>query len=206
MSQFSNAKLLGGIGALLTILTIIPAAGFILGIVGIILIFIAIKQISDEIKDTTIYNNYLWFFVLCIIALVVAAAITIIGLAGSSFFTIIQTVNWQNPTEVLDIIAPALIACVLGLIVGWILMIVATMYLRKSYDRIAEQTKVDLFKTTGLLYLIGAVTMIILIGFLILFIAKILEIISFFTLPDTPPVKETTPSPVIQPPPPNTSP
>lgn len=93
----------------------------------------------------------------------------------------------------MNIAGTGAIACVLGLIVGWIVMIVATLYLRKSYDRIAEYTKVDMFKTTGLLYFIGAITLIVLIGFLILFIAKILEIVAFFTLPDTLPAQTTTP-------------
>jgi len=191
MSQLSNAKIIGGIGALLTLLIFIPAAGFILSIVGIILIFVAIKQISDETKDASLYNNYLWFFILSIIALIVAAAITVIALGGLSFFTAIQTVDWQNPAEAMNIVGTGVIACVLGLIVGWVVMIIATLYLRKSYDRIAEHTKVDLFKTTGLLYFIGAITLIVLIGFLILFIAKILEIVSFFTIPDTLPAQTT---------------
>lgn len=80
--------------------------------------------------------------------------------------------------------------CVLALIVGWILSIIAAIFLKRSYNGIAEHTKVGLFKTTGTVYLIGAITTIVLIGFLILLIARIIEIIAYFSLPDKIPTGE----------------
>jgi uncharacterized membrane protein len=74
--------------------------------------------------------------------------------------------------------------CFISLIVAWILLILGTLYLRKSYNSIAEHTKVDLFKTTGLVYFIGALTLIVVIGVFIIIIAKILEIVSYFSLPE----------------------
>jgi uncharacterized membrane protein len=41
-----------------------------------------------------------------------------------------------------------------------------------------------MFQTTGLLYLIGAALTIILVGFLILLIAEILQIVAFFSIPE----------------------
>ena len=64
------------------------------------------------------------------------------------------------------------------------------MYLRKSYNRIAEHTQVSTFKTTSTVYFIGAITTIILIGFLIIFIAKIIEIVAFFSIPETLPASK----------------
>lgn len=64
----------------------------------------------------------------------------------------------------------------------WISGIISAIFLRKSFDKIAELMKVDLFKTTGTLNLIGAVTAIILVGFLIQLVAVILQVISFFSL------------------------
>ena len=57
MSKLSEAKILGGIGALLMLLGgfIIPGLG---GIIGLILIFIAVKYISEECKDKSIFDNY----------------------------------------------------------------------------------------------------------------------------------------------------
>ena len=75
------------------------------------------------------------------------------------------------------------VVLVASIILCWILLIVATLYLKKSFDAIAKHTKVGLFSTTGLLYLIGAVLVIAFgLGGIIMFIASILEIVSFFSL------------------------
>ena len=68
--------------------------------------------------------------------------------------------------------------------IAWILSIIGAIYLRKSYRAIAKHTGVHIFETTGTVYFIGAITTIILIGFLILFIGRIMEIIAYFSLPD----------------------
>ncbi len=47
-----------------------------------------------------------------------------------------------------------------------------------------RKTPVSLFRTTGTVYLIGAITTIILIGFIILFVGRIIEVIAYFSLPD----------------------
>lgn len=66
----------------------------------------------------------------------------------------------------------------------WILLILAAVFLRRSFKGVAKYTNVNLFATTGLVYLIGVVTVIILIGTIIIFVAEILQIIAFFSLPD----------------------
>ena len=63
-------------------------------------------------------------------------------------------------------------------------MIIGAIFLRKSFNGVAKYTKVGLFTTTGLIYLIGAATLIIVIGFIIILIAEVLQIIAFFSLPE----------------------
>jgi uncharacterized membrane protein len=45
-----------------------------------------------------------------------------------------------------------------------------------------------MFSTAGLLYLIGAATAVIGVGFVILFVAEILTAVAFFSLPETSPL------------------
>ena len=188
MSELSNAKFLGGIGAILMLFGgVIPYVGSIVGIVGLVLVFIAVKSISEVTKDNEIFRSYLLHFIFSIIAIVAVFVIMFIAfdaVGGFSWFTEIQSAEitdfesfWTNFGSIIG-------GCALALIVGWILSIIAAIYLRKSYNAIAEHTKVHLFKTTGTVYFIGAITTIILIGFLILFIARIIEIIAYFSLPD----------------------
>ena len=78
MGSLSNAKIFGGIGALLMLLGIIPQTFGILGLIGFIMVFIAVKMIADESKDKDIFNNYLYSFILVIIAVVVAIVVVVI--------------------------------------------------------------------------------------------------------------------------------
>ena len=192
MSLLNNAKIMGGIGAILTLLGIIPSAGFILGIIGFILILVAVKYISDETKDKSIFNNFLYFFIICIIGVVVTViilVITVINAGGIAYINELQAKALTNPMDVWNAIQPLLTGFLVALLILCILIIISAIYLRKSYDKIAELTNVKWFSTTGLLFLIGAATLIIGVGFIILLVAMILEIIAFFSLPDKLPEK-----------------
>ena len=66
MGKLRDAKILGGIGAILLLLSFIP----FVSIIGIVLMFIAVKYISDETKDKDIFKNYLYSFIFNIIAII----------------------------------------------------------------------------------------------------------------------------------------
>jgi uncharacterized membrane protein len=197
MSNLSNAKLLGGIGALLSLIGWLLSTSFgsIVGIIGLIMVFIAIKNISDETKDKSIFDNYLYFFICSLIAIVAIAVIMV--------YSVFTTIDVFNPDQIQEMVegitdfasfwevfGNLVTGCIAALLIGWVLLIIGTLFLRRSFNSIAEHTKVDLFRTTGFVYFIGAITMIILIGFLIIIIAKIMEIIAFFSIPDNLPIKE----------------
>ncbi len=77
----------------------------------------------------------------------------------------------------------ALVEVLAYFIITWITMVIAAIFLRRSFNAIADKLKAGLFKTTALVYLIGAILLIVLIGGIIMFIALILMIIAFFTMP-----------------------
>jgi len=193
MVELSNAKLFGGIGAILMLIGgFIPYAGPIVSILGLVLLFIAVKTISELTNDKNIFSNYLMHFIFGILIIVAIVVIMLIAFGAAGGFTWISSLEnaeitdfesfWEYFGEIIG-------GCVLALIVGWILSIISAIYLKRSYNGIAEHTKVDLFKTTGTIYFIGAITTIVLIGFLILLIARIIEIIAYFSLPDKLPTK-----------------
>jgi len=201
MSKMSNAKVFGGIGAILSLIGgAIPGIGFVMPIVGLVLLFVAVKYISEETRDDSIFRNYLFYFVCILIAIIAAAAIVFVTIGGLSFFTLISEEDFSGEEPSLGFLGALIGGIFIALVIAWVLLIIGTMYLRRSYNHIADHTKVDLFRTTGTVYFIGAITLVILIGALILLIAKILEIIAFFSLPDTlPKVAESeTPPPVAE--------
>jgi uncharacterized membrane protein len=207
--KLRNAKLLGGIGSILMLLLPVPAAGWVIALVGFILVLVAVKYLADEINDHNVFTNYLMSFIIVIIGVALFAIIVVF-----SFFSTIAGTNWMafqnvtNPQQVYQMFQQTGLLTFLGtllagLAVLWIVLIVSALFLRKSFNKIAEATKTHLFHTTGLLYLIGAALIIVFgIGIIIIFIAYIIQIIAFFTLPDTMPgTTPVAPPPVQQAPP-----
>jgi uncharacterized membrane protein len=189
MNELGNAKIIGGIGSLLMLIGGITTAftAGLISLIGFIMVFIAVKMIADEAKEKAIFDNYLYSFIAIIIAVVVLIAIAIVVFAsvgGIEFFTDIQDMAMSDPLEIFNYFQPVLFGLIGGLLVFWVIAIIASLFYRKSFNLIAEKTGVKRFETVGLLVFIGTITTIVLIGFIILLIASILEIIAFFSLPD----------------------
>src|SRR3990172_2592872 len=73
MSSLAQAKTLGGIGSILIILSVVPSAGPLLAIIGLVLVLVAVKYISDAVGDRSIFNNMIVAVVLAIVGLAVGA-------------------------------------------------------------------------------------------------------------------------------------
>jgi len=164
MSKLGDAKTLGGIGA---ILLLIPG----ISIVGYILILIATKYVSDELGDKSIFDNMLYAVITGIVGVAAAAFIIFTGAAFSAItFT-----------------SSAIAGVIVGLAVAWIFLIISSIFIRRAYNTMATKLNVGNFRTAGTLYFVGAILTIILVGFIILLVADILQIIAFFGIPDTVP-------------------
>jgi len=88
-----------------------------------------------------------------------------------------------------------------GLSVLWILGIIASNFLWTSFETVATKVNVGMFRTGSLIYFIGSILTIILVGFILTFIGQILFIVAFFSLPESLPVAVAT-----NPPPPSKGP
>lgn len=99
----SNAKVFGGIGAILSLIGgAIPGIGFVMPIVGLVLLFVAVKYISEETRDDSIFRNYLFYFVCILIAIIAAAAIVFVTIGGLSFFTLISEEDFSERGHLWD--------------------------------------------------------------------------------------------------------
>jgi uncharacterized membrane protein len=158
MAGLKDAKLLGGIGAIFALIPYIS-------IIGYILVLISLKFISDETKNSSIFNNALYGIIFVILG---------ISLSFYSLFSI--------GFSIFNIF---LIPFVIGLIiVSAILLIIGVYFFKKSLDDTGNTFNISYFKTSGLLYFIGAILTFILIGAFIILIANIFLIIAFFSLPE----------------------
>lgn len=183
MTAISEAKAMGGIGAILVILTVIPQIGWIVGVIGFVLILIATSQISRLVKDRAIFSDMLYSVVLSIVAVIVVGIAVVVA-----FFRVIGLGTFtgqgfvMNPNVTPGDYLAFFVALVPALVAVWVLVILSAVFLRRSLTAMGNRLNVGLFGTTGLLYFIGALTVIIGIGFLLIFIAEILLAISFFSI------------------------
>lgn len=183
MDDLKDARLYGGIGATLSAFGIfIPYAGLLIFITGLVLEILAIDKISRLLSDREIFKNYL---ISTIVEIVGVVSTTIFGVI-LFVFLIIEAIP-AAPThnmpryglwtflEVLFVV----------LLILWITLIVSTLFLKKSFDSIGSKLNVPLFRTTALLYFVGAILTIIIVGLLVMFVASILKIVAYFSIPET---------------------
>ena len=180
MGKLNDAKLLGGIGSILTILSVIPYGGFAVGIAGLVLVLVAVKYISDYFNDPSIFNNMLISVILAIVGTVAAAVGFLGALFGIVSLGAISSV--QRTVSFMPVMSSFLLLIVLGLLAIWAVLLVSAIFLRRSFNTIAERLGIGLFSTAALLYLIGAALTIVLVGFIVIFIAEIVQAIAFFSI------------------------
>lgn len=181
MASLGQAKTLGGVGSILVLLGFVPSVGFILAIVGLILILFGVKNVSETVNDPGIFNDMVIAVLMGIIGLVVFGVIVVAAISSFFNFGMFGTVTPGTvPSNVLSGIA----LLIVGLVVIWVFYLVSAIFIRKSYDKIGARLNVSMFHTTGLLYLIGAALTIVIVGLLIVLIAEILQIVAFFSIPD----------------------
>ena len=193
---FESSKNLSAVGSLLIVIG--AAAGFatsfsgILSLVGIILLLIGLKGLADYYKEEGIFNNALYSIIIAIVGCVVS-----IGIIAASAVTALADlgIDWANIEDWANIgtdvgtvftdfdfstIATLLGAILVGVIVLFVVMILAMYFLRKSMDQLSTKSGIGLFGTAGILVLIGAVIPVI--GLLIIWIGFILATVAFFQM------------------------
>jgi uncharacterized membrane protein len=180
MSSFESSKNLASIGAILLFLSFIP----VVGIIGLILVFIGMKGLADYYKEPGIYQNALWGLIFGIIALVALTAGFILAFAIGFFTFGIGTI--------LTIFAV--------LVVVFIFYVIAAMYLKRAFSLLAQKSGEHSFETAGLLLWIGAILTIVFIGLILIFVAWIFATIAFFS------IKGASQPAAYAPPPPTTTP
>jgi uncharacterized membrane protein len=185
---------------LLMVISPFLVSGFTLlvDLVGLILVLIAVKGLSDHYKEPSIFNNSLYGIILSIVGVVVFVAAlfvtalsffrNVLGVELSTAFsdpTAFSNIEWTE-AMILDNLLDHVAALVGSLVVLFVFVVVAAIFFRKSLTTLAEKTGVGRFGTAGLLLLIGAVLTIIVVGFVLIWVAEILLIVAFFQIREEP--------------------
>jgi len=167
--SLESGKNLGGIGS---IFLVIPVP--FISIVGIILVLIGMERLSKAYNDPSIWKNTLYAVIFGIIG-IVASGLTL----ASVFFGGIFATAAFGATGLAGFFA----GLIIFLVIAFIFYILEAIFIRRAFDSLANRSGVGLFRTGGLLLLIGAVLTIVLVGLLLIFIAWILILVAFFQIP-----------------------
>ncbi|MFQ5918430.1 MAG: DUF996 domain-containing protein [Thermoplasmata archaeon] len=180
-----RARLLGIAGSILLLVGWTPAPGAIASIVGFLLILLAVRDVARATGDEAAYRNMLYFVILAIIG---AVAITfVIFVAMSAMFGAFAPFFEMQQVPTFAEFANAFLVTFVGLVLVWAIYLVSAVFLWWSFKRMASTIGVDMFRTAALLFLIGAGLTIVLVGFIVIFVAEVLMIIAFASIPDPPP-------------------
>ncbi|MGD0995947.1 MAG: DUF996 domain-containing protein [Candidatus Bathyarchaeia archaeon] len=186
MSSLESDKNLAGIGSILLIFPFVS-------IIGIILVFIGMKGMSEYYKEPGIYQNALSGLIFGIIGSVAFAAGIVLAFAVGVF-----TFGFG-----------ALIIVFGALVVVFVFYLLMAMHFRQAFSLLAQRTGEQSFNTAGNLLWWGAILTIIFVGLILIFIAWIFATIGFFSMrlqpqqpyasqpsgytpPSTPPVAQPT--------------
>jgi uncharacterized membrane protein len=216
----SQAKILGGIGSILVLLSplilltaLVPPLTFfadaILGIniasgiadlAGWILILVAIKKISDAVNDKEIFKKVSMAVIIPWVAIGInlAVGLGLVMYAGPTIAKVDGNYLAEGSFSGTDVVLNPLptflgfFIIILMMVFGtWAAFIASAWFLKKGYERIAVRTGTKTFRAVGRLYFFGALLVIVLIGVILAFVAVILQIKAFFSLPESPPSQPT---------------
>ena len=196
--SIETSKILGGVGALLMFIGILPYINYFgaIELVGLILVMVALYNLARLYREAGIFNNALYGLIIGIVGGVVSIATVIIAVLSSlTDFLYSLFPDWNgdwtalsgltpNPSNLsLDSILPFIAGIFAMFIIFWVSSIIAAFFVRRSLGTLSAKSGVGLFSTAGLLILIGAVLIILLgIGLILIWISALLLAIAFFQI------------------------
>jgi uncharacterized membrane protein len=196
--SIETSKILGGVGALLMFIGILPYINYFgaVELVGLVLVMVALYNLASHYRERGIFNNALYGLIMGIVGGVISIAVVIIVVLTSLtdfLYTIFPDWNgdWTalsgltpDPSNFsLDSIVPFLAGILAVFIILWVSSIIAAFFIRRSLGTLSAKSGVGLFSTAGLLLLIGAVLIILFgIGLILIWISALLLAIAFFQI------------------------
>jgi uncharacterized membrane protein len=185
-------KNLGGIGAILMFIGVLPYINFygITALVGLMLVLTAMYGFANYYKESGIFNNALYGVITAIVggviftAILLTVAVRMLAELGLYFENvadwpmILTQMDWQNIG--FNVLMDFATYILLDLVILYVFAIIAALILRKSLGLMSTKTGVGMFGITGILMLVGAVIPII--GFVLIWISLLLLAVAFFSI------------------------
>jgi uncharacterized membrane protein len=172
------SKTLAGEGSILLLLTIIPYVGWVLGIIGVVLLVRSMKEFSIAYQDERIYQETMTgvkFYIIAIIAAAVGITAITLGAWSATHFTDIFTFTAG--------FGAGLTAFIAAIVIAFVFFVLAASHLKTVFSILAQKSGESSFDTAGTLLWIGSIlTIVFFVGLLLIFVAWIFSTIGFFSI------------------------
>ena len=189
-----SSKILGGIGAILLFIGVLPFVQYtwIISIIGIILILVALHDFSNIYREKGIFSNALYGVAVVVVGGIIAGVLAFAVVLSNITDLVTQLYpgwngDWStlqgmtantnlDPTTIFPLISGLLVV----LVIVWVVSIIAAFFIYRSLKQVSTKSNMGLFGTAGLILLIGAIIPII--GLILMWISALILAIAFFTL------------------------
>jgi uncharacterized membrane protein len=148
--SLDSGKHLASIGS---IFLVIPVP--FLSIVGIIMVLIGMKNLSQAYNDESIWKNTLYAVIFGIIA-IIASGLALPSLFFGGIFST-AALGLGDASGFLGFLA----GMIIFLFVAFIFYLIEAIYIRRTFDSLANKSGVGLFRTGGTPLLFGAILTIV---------------------------------------------
>jgi uncharacterized membrane protein len=193
-----TSRILGGVGALLMFIGIIPYVSYfgVIELVGLVLVMVALYNFASDYGEGGIFNSALYGLIIGVVGVVISVAVIVVTVL-SSLTDFLHTIfpdwngDWTKLSGLtpnmsnlnLDKIMPFLGGIIAAFIIFWVFSIAAAFFIRHSLGKLSAKSSVGLFSTAGLLLLIGALLIIAFgLGLILIWISALLIAIAFFEI------------------------
>jgi uncharacterized membrane protein len=190
-----SSKTLGGIGAILMFVGILPTINYIgiIEIIGLILVLVALRNLANSYREEGIFRHGLYGVAAAVVGAIIVGVLAVAVVLSNIEALVTQlypvwngdwstlqgmTANTTNfdPTNIFPLIGGILVV----LIIAWVFAIIASFFIYRSLKQVSNKSNVGLFGNAGLILLIGAIIPII--GLILMWVSSLILAIAFFTL------------------------
>jgi uncharacterized membrane protein len=170
-NEVRSAGTLGLVGVILMLVGLIPQAG-ILSIIGLILVLIALNKLSKAYGNDAIWRNALYGFVMGIVGAVVLVVAVFAYLMPMLLLHAPPMIAYNFGTSFL-------VFFVVLFIIAYVFAILEYRFFRDAYRELARSSGVNDFDNAARWYWIGALTLIVLVGAILILVGHIYALLGY---------------------------
>ncbi|HHY43737.1 MAG TPA: DUF996 domain-containing protein [Coprothermobacter sp.] len=203
--EISKARTLGQIGAILSLLYFIPVVGWAFALAGMVLLYLSMEDLvrstsyegaEKRLLTAVIIEIVSWvaFIVVFFLGLVAIRRAMVSPAPGNAcygeggpylelpFFGLVCMAELPNWGVIL-----------MSLAIPYVLNIIAGLMYRDAFSQVGDLTGVSEFHTAGNLIMWGRILSIVLVGFIVDFVGRVVLSVSFFSMPESLPLPGAKP-------------